>query len=224
MSHDKLYDEMFPEKLFNEDGTPVRNRSVLQCVNLDLKNKKYEELKQNFPERFNFSQLNNVFKSFITIFGPQIPSLTTTNNDMTCSFYHDGLKYRAKYDTGPISKADDNGNVHRCARLTIHLPNNGFLYTKDRDIDEVDDRDGQRYVNHHKSSTYVTLDKPILDKIPDIVQYCDKYLHIKYWTFYYNFQDDRVDFEVEDSNFNCVQINFEPGYPEKDFRREYRRN
>lgn len=227
MSDLEFYDKIFPRKLFKAGGTPVRDcRMVLLGNNRDMK-RQYDEMKKKRPERFDFAVLNNVFMSFMKVYEQHIPPLTSIvigapkqkwNDNF---FIHEGVKYRATYDTGTRIQPDKDGKMIRSARLTLHLPNNGFLYTDDTEM-KVDDHNGERYVDHHSRRTYVTLDMPVLEKIPELVKFGGQYLQIKYWTFYYNFLDDRVDFEVEDSDLNCVQINFEPGYPEKDFRRDFR--
>lgn len=188
-----------------------------------------DAVKKQYPERFNFSVINDNFVALAARLPKDLSKLW--DNEVTV-YQYDKLKYRAERDVSHWDMADGT----RVKQLSIRLSNDGFLYSPAKDL--AVHRSG---VSRHHSNTWSVLDHSEIARFHTIVDWCKstafgatKPKAVRF-TMFYNFDDDRIDIKAvypsstlawptgvkppidREVDSHAVVITFEPGYPYEDF-------
>lgn len=170
----------------------------------------YSELKNTFPEKFNFKIINNMFSSFLSLWDQK---------NFSCNVFHEyhKLTWRATV----FSEKNFYTNKY-IDSIHIKLSNDGFVYSDPSELSALSAQVGPR----HQTIGWILLTPSELSKFSAISQFCHKFEWLNgggggsaklQFQVFYNFHHDRIDFKAINKQLNrVVVVTFEPGFPESE--------
>ena len=154
-----------------------------------------EQAKKEFPDRFNFKALNEMFDAFSTE-NAQIDvngGLPSNFNAPAVRFTYDRLVYEAKcYQESFTRKQQLVRN--QC----IKLSNDGFLYSHPGSSLKVHKSADEVGPRHHSDTYCCLLDRSEQSKFPSLVAFSKVFLKTErpYFSLFDNFEESRIDFKA----------------------------